>query len=87
MITFQTVWQEGIGARPLTTVLTQAGCNFSGWTNLTVTDVNFDGTVLTGNGTHLGVTEAWYAVIPAPGGVVGLVVCGGVMGGRRRRVG
>jgi uncharacterized membrane protein len=87
IVSYQTVWQEGVGARPLTTVLTQAGCNFAGGTNLTVTDVNFDGTVLTGNGTHLGVTEAWYAVIPAPGGVVTLVMCGGVMGARRRRVG
>lgn len=79
------VWTQATGPRSLETVLAEAGCNFTGWSGLRVTDVSGNGRALCGYGVNpLGQTEAWYATVPAPGGVVGFVVVGGVMGGRRR---
>ena len=82
---WDSIWTAATGFRPLETVLAEAGCNFTGWSGLRVTDVSGNGRALCGYGVNpLGQTEAWYATVPAPGGVVGLVVVGGVVGGRRR---
>jgi len=67
-ITGTRMWTEGAGTRTIGQVLTDAGCTFTGWTNLVATGIDFGATHLCGYGTNpMGQTEAWYATIPAPG--------------------
>ncbi|MFO0831469.1 MAG: hypothetical protein U0637_06460 [Phycisphaerales bacterium] len=64
----QRIWTQMGGLLSLNGVLTSAGCNFSGWSNLIATGVDCDGNTFCGFGTNpAGQTEAWYATIPAPG--------------------
>ncbi len=84
IVSLDKIWSVGTGVQPLTTVLTNAGCNFSGWSGLIATGVNFDGNTLCGYGTDpAGLTEGWYATIPAPGAAAPLAVL--LLCGRRRR--
>lgn len=79
------LWTATGGEVPLTTALTNAGCNFSGWTNIFATDVSGDGRSLCGYGTNpTGQTEAWYATIPAPGAAPILALAAFVAQRRRR---
>ncbi len=79
------LWTASGGEVSLTTALTSAGCNITGWTNIFATDVSGNGRALCGYGTNpAGQTEAWYATIPAPG-VSPLLVVAGVWTARRRR--
>ncbi len=78
-------WTETTGEVALTTVLTNAGCNFSGWSSVFATDISFDGRALCGYGTNpTGQTEAWYATIPAPSSV-GAILMLSIAHARRRR--
>lgn len=66
-ITGSRYWSATTGIQPLTTVLTSAGCNFSGWSSLVATDLSANGQTLCGYGTNpQGQTEGWYATIPSP---------------------
>lgn len=87
VITSNFIWVEGVGTRTLTQVLTDAGCNFGGWTNLVTSGIDFNATHLCGYGTNpTGQTEAWYATIPAPTGVtLGAVGMMAISTSRRRR--
>ncbi len=78
-------WTEADGLRPLTQALTDAGCNFTGWTNLFATDVSFNGRALCGYGTNpTGQTEAWYATIPTPAATP-LLAIAACLAARKRR--
>ncbi len=67
IVSLDKVWSVSAGVQPLTTVLSDAGCNFSGWSGLVATGVDFDGNTLCGYGTDpAGLTEAWYATVPTP---------------------
>jgi uncharacterized membrane protein len=78
------IWNVSTGTQPLTTLLASAGCNFSGWTNLIVTGVDFDGNTFCGYGNDpAGLTEAWYATVPAPPSLI--VLPGLALLGMRRR--
>jgi hypothetical protein len=80
------LWRAGTGSQLLTTILSDSGCTFPGWTNLYVTDVSFNGQALCGFGTNpAGLTEAWYATIPAPGATVVALTAFGIAALRRRR--
>lgn len=83
----QRIWTLSAGPRSLDAVLTEAGCNFSGWSNLIVTDASFNGRAFCGFGTNpAGQTEAWYATIPAPASSIALLgLCGSSIAMRRRR--
>jgi hypothetical protein len=84
IISADKVWNISTGTQDLTALLTSAGCNFSGWSGLIATGVDFDGNTLCGYGTDpAGLTEAWYATIPAPGAAAPLAVL--LLCGRRRR--
>lgn len=79
-------WTQAGGLQRIEDVLTNAGCNFTGWTNILTSDVSFNGRTLCGYGTNpAGQTEAWYATIPAPSAVVALGVVGGFSSVRRKR--
>lgn len=78
------VWTLSAGTQNLTTVLTSAGCNFSGWSGLICTGVDFDGNTFCGYGTDSqGLTEAWYATVPEPASALPLLTIAFVS--RRRR--
>ncbi len=67
-------WSASDGTRPLTTVLSAAGANFAGWSNLVATDLSANGLTLCGYGTNpQGQTEGWYATIPAPASLLTLL--------------
>lgn len=84
----QRIWTLADGLQTLQTVLSDAGCNFSGWTSLLVTDVSFNGLTLCGFGTNpTGQTEAWYATIPAPTSVALISMAGLSLMCKRRRQG
>ncbi len=79
-------WTESSGVQTLQSVLTQAGCDFTGWTNLSAVDVSADGLTIAGNGTNpLGQAQGWVATVPSPGGVVVVGVVGLAAMRRRRR--
>ncbi|HLP85402.1 MAG TPA: hypothetical protein VK157_13720, partial [Phycisphaerales bacterium] len=64
-------WTESGGVQTLQQVLTQAGCDFTGWTNLSAVDISGDGRTIAGNGTNpQGQQQGWVATVPGPGGVV-----------------
>lgn len=74
------IWDAVNGVRDLSTVLTNAGFDLTGWALTDVKGMSGDGLMLTGNGTFGGVTHAWVAVVPEPGafivlatGLIGLV--------------
>lgn len=80
------LWTVSDGEVPLTTALTSAGCNFTGWSNVFATDVSFNGHALCGYGTNpTGQTEAWYATIPAPVSAPPLLAISTAASLRRRR--
>ena len=57
--------------------LTDAGCNFSGWSLTAATGISFDGLTLCGEGVDpQGLREAWIATVPSPAGA-GLGYCQG----------
>jgi uncharacterized membrane protein len=67
IISIDRIWNVNTGTQDLTTLLTSAGCNFSGWSGLIATGIDFDGNTICGYGTDpAGLTEAWYATVPAP---------------------
>ena len=84
IVSLDKVWNVNTGTQDLTALLTSAGCNFSGWTGLIATGIDFDGNTLCGYGTDPdGLTQAWYATVPEPGAAIPLAVL--LFGGRRRR--
>ena len=82
-------WSQTGGMRLLTSVLNEAGCNFTGWSGIEAVDVSADGRTIVGNGINpLGQSQGWVATIPAPGAagfLVATLACGGVLNSRRRR--
>jgi hypothetical protein len=86
IIALREFWSPQTGVISLTQLLTQAGCNFTGWTNLSAIDISGDGLTIAGNGTNpLGQAQGWVATVPGPG-VVGVIgVAGGLLAARRRR--
>lgn len=82
-------WSQSRGVLPITQVLSEAGCDFSGWTITEVTGISFDGKTLCGNGLNpQGQREAWHATVPSPGagGLLVLGALGAIRGGRRRPI-
>ena len=79
-------WSQSGGMRLLTSVLSDAGCNFTGWTLQGAVDISADGRTIVGNGLNpLGQQQGWVATIPAPGAVgVGVITLGALC--IRRRV-
>ncbi|GEM_PF-1393429 len=74
------------GLQRIENVLTDAGCNFTGCTNLLTTDTSSNGLTLCGYGTNpAGRTEAWYATIPAPSSAALLGLCSLAFTQRRAR--
>ncbi|HOA50730.1 MAG TPA: PEP-CTERM sorting domain-containing protein [Thermogutta sp.] len=62
------IWTEQQGMRPLKEVLSiDYGLSnvLDGWVLSDVTGISKDGTILTGNGIHFGIEEAWYADLSA----------------------
>jgi hypothetical protein len=81
------IWTQSSGTQLLTSVLTSAGCDFTGWTNLRVIDTSFNGLTLCGYGTNpQGQTEAWYATIPGPSSTAALLALTGIATARRRGI-
>jgi hypothetical protein len=79
------MWTEQGGVVPLTSVLSAAGCDFTGWTNLTAVTISDNARALAGYGTNpQGQTEVWYATVPSPG-VICVSMVLGMMCARRRR--
>jgi uncharacterized membrane protein len=79
-------WNINTGERLLTDVLSSAGCDFSGWTNLVATGLDHDGNTLCGYATNpTGQTEAWYATIPTPGATATISIGAMLPTLRRRR--
>jgi len=67
VVSCMSVWTPSHGTQQLEQFLAQSGCDISGWSSLVVTDVSGSGQSLCGFGTNpLGITEAWYATVPAP---------------------
>jgi len=59
------VWDQGLGWREVSAILSDAGVDVSGWTLTNCLSLSDDGRVLAGNGTNPnGDTEGWVAVIP-----------------------
>ena len=86
IIALREFWSPGTGVISLTQLLTQAGCNFTGWTNLSAIDISGDGLTIAGNGTNpLGQSQGWVATVPGPGVGVMMVGAGAMVGSRRRR--
>ncbi len=83
IVSIDKLWTTSHGVRTLTDVLTDAGCDFSGWSNLIATDVSGNGLALCGYGQNpQGHTEAWYATVPSPGTV--MVLAPALLWRRRR---
>jgi len=84
IITGRTIWTEQGGVRSLMEVMTQAGCDFTGWSITAATGISFDARTICGEGIDpQGRRQAWVATIPAPG-VAGVLWLGCVMAARRR---
>ena len=80
-----TYWDLDRGVLPLTQVLTEAGCDFSGWTITAATGISFDGRTLCGEGIDpTGHRQGWYATVPAPSATALLLTAVAVLRRRRR---
>jgi probable HAF family extracellular repeat protein len=65
------IWTADRGMRDLATVLADGGAHLDGWVLSAARDVSADGRTLIGFGINpQGETEAWVAVIPAPGATI-----------------
>ncbi len=85
VITGLTYWNLDRGVLPLTQVLTEAGCDFSGWTITAATGISFDGRTLCGEGIDpTGHRQGWYATVPAPSATALLLTAVAVLRRRRR---
>jgi uncharacterized membrane protein len=74
VVTGSFYWTTTDGARTIPAVLSAAGANFAGWSNLVATDLSANGLTLCGYGTNpQGQTEGWYATIPAPASLLTLL--------------
>lgn len=61
------IWDAANGTRDLAGWLTaQYSLDLTGWTLTEVKGISGDGNVITGNGTHNGVAEAWVVLLNAP---------------------
>jgi len=81
------IWDSLNGMRSLQVVLTDdLGLNLSGWTLSTALGVSDDGLTIVGRGINpAGFSEAWIAIVPAPGSVTMLALVG-LLAVRRRSV-
>jgi probable HAF family extracellular repeat protein len=66
------IWSQDIGMVALSTYLQSAGVDLKGWTFGygdvdAITGMNFDGSVIVGNGYYNGKPRAWVAMVPEPG--------------------
>lgn len=81
------MWDAAHGTRTISQVLSDAGLNINGWSNIRLTEISDDGTTLFGYGTAPdGDGQAFYATIPAPGTAFVCVVFCSVFTRRRRKV-
>jgi uncharacterized membrane protein len=85
IITGTTFWTVGGGVRELTSVLSAAGCDFSGWSITGATGISYDGLTLAGEGIDpQGRRQAWIAAIPTPGTLLALGMSALLITRRRR---
>lgn len=60
-------WSPSTGIITIQQLLTNAGCDFTGWTLTNAVGISDDGRTIAGNGTSpTGQTQAWIATVPAP---------------------